>query len=181
MSSDPITAPCRLDYYPAAHDSGTRSQREIKWVVLHSSEGSTAEGAARWFRNPASAGSAHLSVDDDHCYRSLSDETIPWAAPGANTGGIHIEQAGFAAWGSLGWLRHRRTLNRAAYKTATRCKKYGIPVRFVTAAGLRGGASGITTHRECTAAFGGTHSDPGAFWPRRFFMRRVRRHYSRLT
>jgi hypothetical protein len=147
---------------------------------MHSTEGDSALGAAAWFANPASGGSAHLVVDNKHCFRTLLDTDIPWGAPGANTKGFHIEQAGYARWTTL-WLRsHRALLERASFKAAYHCKKFGIPPNFVTALGLRGGLSGITTHMECTKAFGGNHTDPGPGWPRAYFMRRVRYHYKRL-
>ena len=175
-----LTAPC-LRTYTAVHHSGRRPVEVIKWIVLHSTEGDTALGAAAWFANPRSRGSAHLCVDDNYCFRTLGDEFIPWAAPGANTLGFHIEQAGYARWTSLIWSsRHRMTLERAAYKTALHCRKFGIPPYFATASDLRAGKYGVTTHAECTKAFGGDHTDPGRGWPRWYFMRRVRQHYALL-
>src|SRR5215510_4526618 len=97
--------------YRAFHHSGARPLSAIKWIVMHSTEGDTALGAAAWFANPASGGSAHLCVDDRYCFRTLPDGIIPWAAPGANTQGFHIEQAGYARWTSLIWSsKHRATL-----------------------------------------------------------------------
>lgn len=170
----PIGANC-LKTYKARHHSGTRPLSAISLVVIHSTEGGTAEGAARWFANPASGGSTHLVVDDNVCYRTLEDNQIPWGARGANYNGFHIEQAGYAHWTTTLWSKtHRRTLERAAFKTALHCKRYGIPMRFVTADGLRRGVSGVTTHVECSRAFGGSHYDPGAKWPRWLFMNLVR-------
>lgn len=177
---DPIAAPCRRDY-KAVHTSGTRPVKSILWVVLHDEEAKTAEAAASWFANPASQGSAHLCVDDKTCYRTLPNTAIPWAAPGANTAGFHIEQAGYAKWSAVIWRSHLKTLQRAAYKTAYHCELFHVPVRFVTAKGLKAGLGGITTHAECTKAFGGTHTDPGALWPRRLFMSYVRKYAAELA
>lgn len=149
---------------------------EVKWIVMHSEEASTARSAARWFADPDSNGSAHLCVDDKECYRTLPDDMIPWGAAGANTNGLHIEQAGFAAWKKWQWLKHRRQLNRSAFKAARWCKRYRIPARFVKADDLRAGRAGITTHAEVSKAFGGDHTDPGRGWPRRRFIRKVRRY-----
>lgn len=174
----PLARPCRREFYKAAHSSGTRRLREIIWVVLHDEEAATARSAAAWFQNPKSAGSAHLCVDDNECYRCLANEDIPWAARGANEKGFHIEQAGFARWSTVIWKRHVNTIRRAAYKAAVHCKQFDIPVRFVDAEGLKAGKSGITTHRQCSKAFGGHHTDPGPFYPRSMFMwfcRRYRR------
>ena len=40
--------------YVAAHSSGDRPTSQIRYVVVHSTEGDTAQGAAAWFANPAS-------------------------------------------------------------------------------------------------------------------------------
>ena len=148
---------------------------------MHDEENASAAAAAAWFANPHSRGSAHLCVDDRECYRTLGDAQIPWGAPGANRFGFHIEQAGFARWSSAIWKSHLLTLRRGAYKAALHCHAFGIPPQFVSARGLRLGVKGITTHAECTKAFGGDHTDPGLFWPRRLFMSYVRRYYGELA
>jgi hypothetical protein len=74
-----------------------------------------------------------------------------------------------------------KMLRRAAYKTALHCKRFKIPVRFVDAAGLKAGKRGITTHVECSKAFGGSHWDPGPGWPKALFMGMVRAYYAQLT
>jgi N-acetylmuramoyl-L-alanine amidase len=154
----------------------------IKWVVMHDTEGGSAKGIAAYFQRAPTkdTGSTHLVIDDTSCYRCLRDNQIPWAAPGANTNGFHIELCGWAKWTSLVWSSHRAMLNRAAYKTAWHCKKFGIPPYFIKADALMKGTRGVTTHAECTKAFGGSHTDPGAGWPRWWFMRRVRHHYDAL-
>jgi hypothetical protein len=168
--------------YKARRVSGRRPLAVIDWIVLHSTEGPSAAGAAAWFANDLSRGSAHLAVDDRECYRTLDAAQIPWGAPGANYRGFHIEMAGYARWTALIWSRqHRRTLSRAAYKAALHCRKYGIPPTFRTAAQLRRGEPGVTTHNECSKAFGGTHWDPGPGWPRLAFMSALRWHYKRLA
>ena len=178
--ADPIAHKCRTRYRAAHHD-GRRRIADIHLCVMHSTEGPTAEAAARWFANPKSKGSAHLCVDDKRCYQTLPPSFIPWAAPGANRQGFHIEMAGFAAWAARVWgTKHRKTLERAAYKAAKACHAYKIPPRWVSAAGLKAGHKGITTHAECSKAFGGDHTDPGRGWPRRLFMRRVRHYYRAL-
>lgn len=177
--ADPINADCHKTYR-AVHTSGTRPLSEIKWIVMHDEEADTAQSAASWFANPKSGGSAHIAVDDGICYRTLDDADVAWGAPGANVNGFHIEQAGYARWSLVLWQSHRRTLQRAAYKAAFHCHKFGIPPVFVKAAGLKAGAKGITTHAEVTKAFGGDHTDPGPLWPRYLFMGLVRTYYKQL-
>jgi hypothetical protein len=173
--ADPIKASCRKDFYPAAHSSGSRPLSSIIWIVMHSAEALSAEGVARFFQSQSSRGSAHITVDEDSCQRSLPNSAIPWGAPGANAQGFHIEQCGYARWTRAEWMEHEKTLRRAAHKTALHCKKFGIPVRFVTSAALKRNLPGITTHVEVSRAFGGSsHWDPGKGWPRESFMAYVR-------
>lgn len=178
MTPDPIRATCRRSFYPAAHTSGRRPLSAIRLVVMHSTEGGTAISVARYFHDPPDddVGSAHLVVDDDRCERCLPDSAIPWAAPEANRVGFHIEQCGFADWTRAEWLAHRRELERGAWKAARALERFGIPATFLDAPKLRAGRSGLTTHAQCTLAFGpaGGHHDPGAGWPRDVFMRLVR-------
>jgi hypothetical protein len=174
-----VGAACSREF-TAAHTSGKRPVSAIKWVVLHCTESSTARGSAAWFANPKSEGSAHLVVDDDHCYRCLSNDQIPWAAPGANVHGFHIEQAGYARWPRTRWLSHDTMLRRAAFKAALHCKAFGIPLRWVGPVGLRLGRKGVTTHADCTKAFGGSHTDPGAGYPKDKFMSYAKAYYAGL-
>lgn len=173
--NEPVSANCHTEFH-AVHTSGKRPLKVIDLIVIHDTEGGTARGAASYFTTPQSGGSTQLVVDDNTCYRCLDDDQIPWGAPGANYNGFHIEQAGYVSWTSAIWkTAHRKTIMRAAYKTAFHCKRYGISTRFLTAANLKAGMrNGITTHAECSKAFGGTHTDPGKNWPRLLFMILVR-------
>lgn len=166
--------------FGAAHKSGIRSLTDIRWVVIHCTEGSTAAGAASWFQNPASGGSAHLVIDDEDCFRTLLDGDIPWGAEGANSRGFHIEIAGFARWKREDWLAKDRRLRRAAFKTAYHCVKFKIPLRWVSPTKLRLGWKGIATHADCCKAFGGTHWDPGAGFPKDKFLALVKQYAAEI-
>lgn len=174
--TDAIKAVCHRDHYPAHHQDGHREESSIRWIVLHSTEGGTAESIARYFQSPTAGGSTHLVLDDKECQRCLANTTVPRGAPGANTHGFHIEQCAFAKWTRKEWLLHEKMLRRGAYKTALHCKKFGIPPIFRTAAGLKRNYQGVTTHAECSLAFSGGsgHWDPGKGWPRDLFMGWVR-------
>jgi NAD-dependent dihydropyrimidine dehydrogenase PreA subunit len=175
-----VGASCRRDY-KAYRTSGYRPQGAVKWIVLHDTEGGTAKSIARYFASSTAGGSTHLVVDDEECYRCLSNDQVPWGAKGANYAGFHIEQCGYARWTDGTWRTHMKMLRRAAYKTALHCKRFKIPVRFVDAQGLLAGRKGITTHVECSKAFGGSHWDPGPGWPKALFMGLVRAYYTQLT
>jgi hypothetical protein len=174
----PLRVSCDTTYR-AKRISGRRPVDAITYIVLHCTQGGTAQAAARWFENDDSRGSAHLVIDDNICYRTMQDIEIPWGAPGANYHGLHIEQAGFVTYSSYVWSHnHRMLLHRTAYKVALHCVRYDIPPWFVTAAGLRAGTRGVTTHAQATLAFGGDHTDPGPGWPRYLVMNLVRTYYA---
>lgn len=173
-----LGAPCSTRYR-AAHDSGRRTQ-PVLWVVLHCTQSATAASAARWLADPRATGSAHLVVGGTNCYRLLPNDLVAWGAPGANESGFHVEQAGFADWSEAEWLARRPMLKRVAWKVARHCHVFGVPPVFVTADGLRRKHPGITTHAECSRAFGGDHTDPGRGWPRRYVMGLVRDYYADL-
>lgn len=196
----PIKAECDRRYLPAYHHSGHRSIDDIRWVVLHDEEAPTARSAAAYFRLRTSGGSAHICVDDEECFRCLPNDMIPWGASSApqlqvNLHGFHVEQGGYAKWLPGRWLLHRKTIDRAAYKTAIHLKKFNLPVQFVDAYDLERGArsghpvKGVTTHAEITRAskkldprnaWKYDHTDPGLFYPRRRFMKRVAAYYAEL-
>lgn len=183
---DAITRTCRTNYR-AYHHEGQRQAQSIRYIVLHSTEGSTAEAAAQWFEQPGSGGSANLVVDETTCYRTLPDIVIPWGAPPLNTHGIHIEQAGFAKWTRAEWLKHETTIERAAYKAAIRIKDYNIPAMWLDEKALEKDfgtelenripkypgllKGGITTHAIIDRVYGQSdHTDPGDGYPHDVFM-----------
>ena len=176
-----IKAPCDPKYV-AVHDSGPRKASDIGYVVIHCTEGDTAWGAAQWFANEKSSGSANLVVDDDICFRTVPDLRVPWAAPPLNTQGFHIELAGHAAWSRERWLNAGLTLQRAAYKTAHRCYIYRVPVRQVGWLGLKLGRKGITSHAAVSRAWHlSDHTDPGPNFPWTVFMGMVTHYYAELV
>jgi hypothetical protein len=168
-TDQPLDAACSRRF-TAVHTSGTRPLSAIKLIVIHSTEGDTAAGAARWWTNPDSKGSGHLVVDDHECYRALGNEVIPWGAPGANTNGFHLEHAGFAAWHRDKWLQHEQTIRRGAFKVAVHAQKFGVPIRLLSADDLRRGRGGIVTHVTVSEVFHGDHTDPGSGFPLDVFM-----------
>jgi hypothetical protein len=172
----PIGSTC-LRTFKAVHDSGTRPESDINHIIIHCTQGSTAKGAATWFANKASGGSAHLVVDDVVCYRTLDNGQIPWGAAGANRSGFHIEHAGFAEWNHAKWMSHEQTLRRGAQKAAQHAVKFGIPLKVLSADDLRRGRSGFVTHATVTQVFpkgNAGHHDPGPGFPLDHYMKLVK-------
>lgn len=162
----------------AAHDSGTRSTADINIIVLHSTEGDSALGAASWFANPLSQGSAHIVVDPDEGFRCLPDDVEAWGAYGANDKGLHMEHAARAAWKRLMWItpRGRRMLKRSAWHVAKWCDLYDIPPHYLNVGEVRRRVPGITFHYVISEAFHSNgHWDPGTGFPKRRYRRYVRR------
>jgi hypothetical protein len=172
-AGQPLAATCRRRF-TAVHNSGTRRLSAITHIVLHSTEGDTAAGAAGWFANPASGGSAQIVVDDRECYRTLDNTRIPWGAPGTNVNGFHIEHAGFARWDRHKWMSHEQTLRRGAFKAAFHAVKFGIPLKLLSADDLSHGRSGFVTHATVSKVFHGDHTDPGDGFPLDHYMHLVK-------
>lgn len=159
-------------YHRAYHDSGIRYDDPI-WIIIHCTQSDTAKETALYFANPKSKGSAHVIVDDNESYRCLRDNIIPWAAPGANQRGWHIEFTGYANWSRERWMNHNLMLRRGAYQCALRAHRYNIPLRWRNRFGLRLGRPGFSDHNTCSKAFGGDHTDPGPGFPIDYFLQLV--------
>ncbi len=154
-------------YRKQVADGGPRTAGQIGLIVIHDTEGSTAEGGARTLTTREDA-SAHLCVDDRATFRLVPELVIAWGTKGYNTPCLHIEQAGFARWSSREWLRHFATIRRSAYWAAVWTARYKIPARFRTTADLNAGRiRGITTHQNVSLSklSDSTHTDPGPNYP----------------
>jgi N-acetyl-anhydromuramyl-L-alanine amidase AmpD len=160
-------------------------------VVLHAMQwperGNSAEWCGRFFaglEGVAPKASAHFAVDADSIVECVAAERIAWHAPGANTHGIGIEHAGYARQTPAEWLDSFGVLmlDLSAKLTAELCRHFGIPPRFVDRTELRESLPGITTHAECSLAWGkSTHSDPGPGFPMREYLDMVHRYHRAIT
>lgn len=185
---------------PAAHTS-SGSNKPVHRVVIHSTVSPCEPGGARdiaaYFRKEIAGGSAHYVVDPAEDVQVVFDSVIAWhAPPNPNSLGIEMcdipgpvpnDKPGTAAFKAARrawrWVKpnQRAMLRRTAKLTAQLCAAYDVPPTFLTVADLKAGKHGVTTHNNVSQAFHqSTHWDPG-FWPRRLFMRMVRKHYRALT
>lgn len=156
----------KIENLIAVNHSGKRDLKKIKWIVIHSTESGSAKGTAQYFQNPKATGSTQFVVDDNSIFRTLPDNVEPWAAPGANSDGLHIELVGYAKWSREEWLKHQKTIKNAAMVISNWCSMYNITKQFVNAQGLLTGKSGITSHAEVSKAFKkSSHTDPGTGFP----------------
>lgn len=155
------------NYTPA-----NRLPSDAKWIVLHAMQApeslSTAEGTANYFARTQVKASAHFSCDADSTVQSVRIRDIAYGAPGANRLSIHVEQAGYSEQSAADWsdaYSQRMLREQVAPLVAQLAVSCGIPIRFCDAAALKRGERGITTHNECSKAFGGDHWDPGPNHP----------------
>jgi N-acetyl-anhydromuramyl-L-alanine amidase AmpD len=147
--------------------------RSIRVLVIHDMEapekGTTAENVARFFANNPNKTSAHYCIDNDSEVQSVPDSSVAYAAPGANSDGLHFELAGYAAQRPADWDDEfsRALLARTAKLVAAKAKQYNIPVRKLSASDLRDkSARGIVGHADVSDAFHQTtHRDPGPNFP----------------
>lgn len=182
-----------VSFIPARHYKPA-ARTVIDLIVIHSAEVGesleSAEAIARGFarqrfdaKGAEIVSSAHYSVDADSIVQSVHDEDVAFHAPGANANGIGIELAGRAAQTAEQWDDDysRSVIARAANLTAALCRKWGIPVAFVSAEGLLQKYKGITTHANVSLAFKrSTHSDPGPAFPMARFIELVRTYSAQL-
>jgi hypothetical protein len=199
MSNFPAPAPTYLG--PPAHYS-KGNNKPIDHITIHSTVSACVPGAARvvaaYFRTLEAGGSAHYVVDPAEVIQSAYDSVICWHAP-PNAHSLGIEMCDMPALSLARWRRktppvhraskwplrwiepnHRKMLRLTINLTAELCLAYDVPPVFLTPRMLRNGRRGITTHNNVSRAFHeSTHWDPG-FWPRRLFMREVRKEIARL-
>lgn len=135
-------------------------------IVVHCTQGATAAGAARWFATPASAGSAHLVVDDAEVWRCVDDADTAWHAKGVNSIALGLEIAGFAEWSRDEWLQHQPRIREAARIHAGWARAYGIPVVESTTRGYHAHA-GLP---------GNDHWDPGPGFPWDVYLGHIHRY-----
>jgi N-acetylmuramoyl-L-alanine amidase/Putative peptidoglycan binding domain len=153
---------------------GWADRTAIDLIVLHSAEvgegHSSAEAVAAYFKvGGPKPSSAHYVADDDSLIQCVRDEHIAFHAPGANTRGLGIEQAGYAKQTRDEWLDPygQRMLSLVARLVAAKAEQYSIPLVWLTVSDLLSGQRGLTTHVDVTRAFHKSdHVDPGPAYPK---------------
>lgn len=158
--------------------------RTVRLVVIHDMEapesGTTAESVAKYFASGKVEASAHLCIDNNSIIRGVNDNDVAYAAPGANSDGLQIENAGYARQTRVEWLDvySRAVLENCAKATAQYCVKFGLPVKRLTVSEVLAGQKGIVGHVDVSQAYKkSTHSDPGPTFPWDYFIGRVQYWY----
>lgn len=153
--------------------------RNIRLIVIHDMEfferGDSAEVIAEDFatRSASSKASAHICVDNNSIVQCVRDRDVAYAAPGANSDGLHIELAGYMKQSESQWLDFYgiAMLALASDAVAQYAIKYGIPIVHLSNAELAAGAKGIVGHYQVSQVYKRSdHTDPGAGFPWRYFL-----------
>lgn len=172
----------------------TRLEGPPLWLVVHTSEGlpdlvgsdSGAENLQQYALNPTRRNregkivpaqvSWHAAGDSDSIARSVLDEQVAFAAPGANARGLHYElctRTGKADWADE---YHTKMLSLAARQFAEWGRKFSIPIRKVGPTEMRIGTPGIAGHWDVSMGVGKgktNHQDPGASFDWERFLRLI--------
>jgi N-acetylmuramoyl-L-alanine amidase len=157
----------------------------VRGVVLHCTDtvemADRAEKCAAYFATTERIASAHYACDEDSIVQCVPEDAVAYGARGANRFRVHIEHAGLARQTREQWLDAPgiAMLDRSAQLVAEIALRRGFPIAWVDSAGLLRNEPGITTHAECSRAFGGTHHDPGPFFPVEDYLRRAQQYAER--
>ncbi len=147
-------------------------RRTIRNGVIHDVEAArtheTAENIGRYFQHPDRPSSCHLIFDDDSCVRSVLDNDVAYAAPGANHDGLQYELAGYGRQTREEWLDPygRRMLALVIAAATQHSRLYGLPPRHLSVSELIAGQKGWVGHVDVTNAYHQSdHTDPGEGFP----------------
>lgn len=160
-------------------DSGPRDPYRCQVGVFHTTENNdntAPESVAKWQLNRANNSSYNVLVGTNgRSVRSNDDNFIPWAAgTTGNRIGIHASAIGRAARSREDWLKWPAQLETLARWAADLNARYGIPLRWLSAAQVRAGERGFCGHAEISAAFGEVdHTDPGRGFPHDLILARA--------
>ncbi len=155
------------------------SGRSVRLVVIHTIEGpekgDSAEATARWFQTlpPERKVSSHYLIDANSIVQAVRERDVAYAAPGANHDGIQLEHAGRARQTKAEWLDEYSLamLRRSAELTAYLCRKYKLPLRWLSPQDLLAGRRGITSHANVSQAYKRSdHTDPGSHFPEGLYL-----------
>ncbi len=178
----------KLSYIQAAPNTyRVASGRLIQQIIIHTSEAPKVPGSARaiaeYFHDGSEgrSASAHYCVDAQQIYHCVQNQDIAFGAPGANTNGLHVEHAGFAAQSAAEWADAYNTqmLDLSGLLVATLCRQFDIPARWLSPEEVAVHEQGLSSHLNVTLGYPrqhGTHTDPGVNFPVSTYLQRVAAH-----
>ncbi len=153
------------------YTSSSRSASDMRWIVVHTIEGSASSGI-NWFKNPDADVSSHFVVDSDGNITQMVElSDVAWTQGNGdyNDTGISIEMEGYA---------NETDFSEAMYEAvgqlcAWLCESYDIPKTHPTfdiaPCSAYDGQGGLIGHSQvpspydCSTVTGGK-VDPGSTW-----------------
>lgn len=145
----------------------TTRRKPIQIIVIHTAENlpdlnppdEGADFVARIAERTTRSVSWHSTVDSDTIIPMLPDTHTAWHVRGYNSMGLGIEIATQARrWSDLPQDFSDGLLDQAATVVAEWCKKWALPVEYVSPQQINRGAQGITAHSVLDPT---RRSDPG--------------------
>ena len=137
--------------YSGNYSNASRGAAQIKYVVIHTVQGSYA-GAISWFKNASSNVSSHYVIrsSDGETTQMVDDADVAWHDACFNSESIGIEHEGYVQDPDA-WYTEPMYLESARL-TAWLCQQYGIPCD-------RAHVMGHGETPDCS-----DHYDPGSGW-----------------
>lgn len=147
-------------------------QRPVRGV-FHSTECGDAQGISeltgvvRFWRNQGLGYGAHVIIDrDGNSALCANPNEECWAVENRNGGTVSIELVGFARFTPKLWWARPRQLDKLARWMAWLALEYDIPLRFHV-------DRGWSRHADQSRVYGGSHWDPGPFFPMGWVIRKA--------
>lgn len=141
-------------------------------IVLHTAECPCTYGSAinvaNYLANEAVQASCHWVTDPGWVVEQVDEADTAWAAPGGNSDGIQIEQAGRAGFTSADWATPdgQAMLRVTAELMAGISQRWNIPLVHLSNAELEAGHAGVVGHVQVSQVYRRSdHWDPGDNYP----------------
>ena len=157
------------------------SDRKPIWNIIHCTDDEETPGKAldcsNYDKIRSDGASAHFYYDPDNTIQEVMTGNIAFCSlKTGNNYGIQHELCGKASQTKSQWLDvdSKKIIERAAKICAEISLKYDIPIRWLNSQQIKNFEKGLVTHYDITINFEGTHTDPGANFPKDYFLERVK-------
>ena len=154
----------KRDWIPSPNYS-SRGGSMVRLVIVHTAEGArTYEDLGNFFSSGSAGVSSHVGIDDTpgRIGEYVKPQNKAWTAGDANPYSVNVELCGFASWTPKEWEKHPAMLDNCARWIAEECKRYGIPIKKLSASQATSGF-GVCGHVDVSGP--GGHWDPGSNFP----------------
>jgi N-acetyl-anhydromuramyl-L-alanine amidase AmpD len=177
-----------LPFAEALHYRKGRKEK-VRVLVIHTAEtpenSKMAESIQSYCQRRSDTVSCHEAVDNDSVVCGVRPFDTAWTTGSINNFSYSYELSGRASQTKEQWADEFSTAMIAivAKRVAKAALCWNIPIRKLTPAELKAGASGICGHVDQTVAYEvkGGHTDPGPNFPWEKFLNQVRAELALLT